>query len=50
MTNNKKRVNTNNGSQRGNLHNDGVNTDNVMAKEEMEKAISPTGVKKGRRA
>lgn len=43
MTNKKKRVNTKNGSQKGNTHNDGINTDNILSKEELEKAISPTG-------
>ncbi|MCT8136910.1 hypothetical protein H1D32_03545 [Anaerobacillus sp. CMMVII] len=43
MTNNKKRANTNNGSQKGITHNEGVGTENVLAKEELEKAISPTG-------
>ena len=45
MTNNKKRVNTKNGSQRGNQHNDGLTSDNILSKEELEKAIYPTGTK-----
>lgn len=43
MTNNKKRSNNTNGSQKGMTNNEAVNTDNILAKEELEKAISPTG-------
>ncbi|MDG5789712.1 hypothetical protein QA612_19835 [Evansella sp. AB-P1] len=50
MTNNKKRTNTKYRSQKGDLHNDAIASDNVMSQEEMEKAISPTGVRKGSKA
>ncbi|MFN7252837.1 MAG: hypothetical protein ACK4M9_19010 [Anaerobacillus sp.] len=43
MTNNKKRANHNNGSQKGNTNNEAVNTENILSQEELEKAISPTG-------
>ncbi|WP_158211565.1 hypothetical protein [Alkalihalobacterium alkalinitrilicum] len=43
MTNNKKRLNPQSGSQKGMQYNEGMNTDNTLAKEELEKAISPTG-------
>ncbi|MFV8830054.1 hypothetical protein [Alkalihalobacterium sp. APHAB7] len=43
MTNNKKRINQKNGSQKGNPYNDGMTSDNTLSKEELEKAISPTG-------
>lgn len=43
MTNNKKRANHNNGSQKGNTNNEAINTENVLSQEELEKAISPTG-------
>ncbi|WP_209124652.1 hypothetical protein [Alkalihalobacillus sp. BA299] len=43
MTNDKKRMNTKNGSQKGNPYNEAMTSDNTLAKEELEKAISPTG-------
>lgn len=43
MTNNKKRVNKNNGSQKGKTYDEGIGSPNIMAKEELEKAIHPTG-------
>jgi hypothetical protein len=43
MTNNKKRANNNNGSQKGNTNNEAINTENILSQEELEKAISPTG-------
>lgn len=42
MTNHKKRNNTKNGSQKGKTFSDGMTGNNVMSKEEMAKAISPT--------
>jgi hypothetical protein len=43
LTNNKKRHNKNNESQKGKPFSDAMTADdNVMSKEEMEKAISPT--------
>lgn len=43
MTNNKKRVNKNNGSQKGNTYDEGMASANIMSKEELEKGIHPTG-------
>ncbi|WP_169824069.1 hypothetical protein [Anaerobacillus alkalidiazotrophicus] len=43
MTNKKKRNNSKGGSQKGNTHNDGLTSDNILSYEELEKSISPTG-------
>lgn len=43
LTNKKKRNNSKGGSQKGNTHNDGLTSDNILSYEELEKSISPTG-------
>jgi hypothetical protein len=43
MTNKTKREKHYNGSQKGKPTSDAVNGNNVMAAEELQKAISPTG-------
>ena len=43
MTNNKKRKNVENGSQKGKTFTDAMSADdNILSKEELKKSISPT--------